>query len=58
MNKQSYSGVDNLETLREAKNYNHFLAKEILRYSGGKTLMLDLGAGWGTFAELLTQRGG
>jgi SAM-dependent methyltransferase len=45
-----YTGVDNLEVMREAENYNRYLLKLVERHSGGARRMIDFGAGSGTFA--------
>jgi len=49
----SYSGTDNLEVMAEAKNYNAFLLGLILQPIKPTDLLLDFGAGIGTFAILL-----
>jgi SAM-dependent methyltransferase len=49
----SYSGTDNLEVMAEAKNYNAFLLDLILQPIKPADLLLDFGAGIGTFAILL-----
>jgi SAM-dependent methyltransferase len=53
----SYTGVDVLETLDRATNYNSLLLDLILESSGDCCRMLDFGAGIGTFAKLLRNRG-
>ena len=53
----TYTGVDVLETLDRATNYNSLLLDLILDNSGDCTRMLDFGAGIGTFAKLLRNRG-
>jgi SAM-dependent methyltransferase len=45
-----YSGIDNLEVMREAENYNRFLLGLIARHAGGATRAIDFGAGAGTFS--------
>ncbi len=45
-----YTGVDNLEVMREAENYNRYLLQLVERHSGGAKRMIDFGAGSGTFA--------
>jgi SAM-dependent methyltransferase len=45
-----YSGLDNLEVMREAKNYNKFLLDLILLASKKTSSVVDFGAGNGTFA--------
>lgn len=51
-----YSGRENLESMKDAKNYNAFLL-ELLDNHAGTGAVLDFGAGVGTFAAPLTQRG-
>ena len=46
----TYSGVDNLEAMQHATNYNRYLTDLVNRYVDG-TDVLDFGAGAGTFAE-------
>jgi len=53
----AYTGVENLESMREAERYNRFLVDLVLRYQVGSGPALDFGAGAGTFAELLRARG-
>jgi len=53
----TYTGVDVLETLDRATNYNSLLLDLILANSVDCTRMLDFGAGIGTFAKLLRNRG-
>jgi len=53
----TYTGVDVLETLDRATNYNSLLLDLILDSSGDCKRMLDFGAGIGTFAKLLRNRG-
>ena len=53
----SYTGMDVLETLEGATNYNSFLLDLILENSQGCSRMLDFGAGTGTFAKLLRNKG-
>jgi SAM-dependent methyltransferase len=53
----SYTGVDVLETLEGATNYNSLLLDLILKNSQGRSRMLDFGAGTGTFAKLLRTKG-
>ena len=51
--QRAYSGVDILETLREAANYNRFLACLVGERSQPEDLIVDFGAGTGTFAKLI-----
>ena len=53
----SYTGIDVLETLEGATNYNSLLLDLILENSQGRSRMLDFGAGTGTFAKLLRTKG-
>jgi len=52
-----YTGVDNLEIMDEARKYNDFLKEETFSHSGGAPRALDFGAGIGTFAAALRERG-
>jgi len=45
-----YTGVENLEVMREAENYNRYLFGLVTHYAAGSTRMIDFGAGSGTFA--------
>jgi SAM-dependent methyltransferase len=45
-----YTGVENLEIMREAENYNRYLQELIVNHAAGATRVLDFGAGSGTFA--------
>jgi SAM-dependent methyltransferase len=53
----TYTGLDVLETLDGATNYNALLLDLILQNSRGCRRMLDFGAGIGTFSKLLRKRG-
>ena len=53
----TYTGGEVLETLDRATNYNSLLVDLILDSSGDCSRMLDFGAGIGTFAKLLRNRG-
>ena len=53
----TYTGADVLETLDRATNYNSLLLALILDNSGNCSRMLDFGAGIGTFAKLLRNKG-
>lgn len=48
-----HSGGENLEVMREAKKYNHFLRQLIRRFAGNAETALDFGAGIGTFSDSL-----
>jgi len=57
-NEFVYSGRDNLETMREARNYNDFLTFLVLNIgldTGYK--ILDIGSGVGLYAEILRNKG-
>jgi len=45
-----YTGVENLEVMREAENYNRYLFQLVQRNAGTATRIIDFGAGSGTFA--------
>jgi len=53
----SYTGLDLLEALDGAVNYNALLVDLILENAGGRQPMLDFGAGVGTFSKLLRSEG-
>jgi SAM-dependent methyltransferase len=53
----TYTGLDVLETLDRATNYNAFLLDLVLQNCSGRGRMLDFGAGIGTFAKLLRKGG-
>jgi SAM-dependent methyltransferase len=57
MTNASYTGADNLVAMNAARNYNEFLVEEVLRHSGGAVVVMDFGAGIGTFSRILRQRG-
>ena len=60
MNKSetsSYTGLDTLEALEGARNYNQHLTQLIMASAGRARRLLDFGAGLGTFAKLLRARG-
>lgn len=52
-----YEGVDNLEAMEAAVHYNEFLAREVAREARPGRIIVDFGAGVGTFARPLHQRG-
>ena len=52
-----YTGLDILETLQEARNYNRYLTDLCQRAAGPTRAALDFGAGIGTFADLVRARG-
>ena len=45
-----YTGVENLEVMREAANYNRYLQSLVERHAAGAKRVIDFGAGSGTFA--------
>ena len=51
-----YSGVDILEALESAHNYNDYLTRLIRESTESKDL-IDFGAGLGTFSRLLRREG-
>jgi SAM-dependent methyltransferase len=53
----SYTGTDNLLAMTLARNYNEFLVQAVLRHSGGAGVVVDFGAGAGTFARKLREHG-
>lgn len=57
MQQQAYSGVDNLEVMQEAVNYNRYLLDTVRRYAPANCRVLDFGAGSGQFALPLSQSG-
>jgi SAM-dependent methyltransferase len=52
-----YSGKDNLEVMLGAQNYNRFLTDQVVNNRFGNGAVLDFGAGIGTFAEMVRDRG-
>ena len=52
-----YKGTGNLEVMAEAMNYNRFLLELVLRYAKAGDRILDFGAGIGTFAKSISERG-
>lgn len=45
-----YTGIENLEVMREAENYNRYLQALVEAHAGGARRVIDFGAGSGTFA--------
>ena len=45
-----YAGVENLEVMREAENYNRYLQSLVEAHAGDARRIIDFGAGSGTFA--------
>jgi SAM-dependent methyltransferase len=54
--EEQYSGVDILEALESAHNYNDYLTR-LIRDSTESKNLVDFGAGTGTFAKLLREGG-
>jgi len=52
-----YTGVDNLEVMAEAENYNRFLLGLVTRHLKPGMRVADFGAGTGTFALPLNRQG-
>ena len=52
-----YSGRDNLEVMALARNYNRFLVDQVLAVSRPQQLVVDFGAGAGTFSRPVAQAG-
>jgi len=52
-----YTGVDNLEVMAEAENYNRFLLSLVTRHLAPGLRVADFGAGTGTFALPLRGQG-
>jgi SAM-dependent methyltransferase len=52
-----YQGTDNLEVMAEARNYNAFLVDLVLAHRQGASRAVDFGAGVGTLAALVRDRG-
>jgi SAM-dependent methyltransferase len=55
--QEPYSGVENLEVMTEARNYNQYLLDLILRHAATRDSILDFGAGAGTFVVRLAELG-
>lgn len=54
---QGYSGIENLEVMQEAVNYNRFLLNTVRSRAPAAGRILDFGAGSGQFAVPLSQLG-
>lgn len=52
-----YSGRDNLEVMAEAVNYNRWLCDLVTDRANRDQKLVDFGAGTGTFAQAVQQRG-
>ena len=53
----AYTGVENLEVMAEARNYNSWLVRRVLDHVRPGARVLDFGAGSGTFADLIRRDG-
>jgi SAM-dependent methyltransferase len=53
----TYTGRDNLEVMQDAVRYNRFLMDSVLRHVTPGARVLDFGAGAGTYADMLRERG-
>lgn len=56
-NTSEYPGYRNLEVMKSAKRYNRFLVDQVASCMPAGSRMLDFGAGMGTFATALRERG-
>ena len=54
---EGYGGVDTLEVMLHARNYNDFLLREVKSAGRGAREVLDFGAGLGNFAEGMREAG-
>ncbi len=57
MEQQPYSGVENLEVMSEARNYNEYLLSTVRSHAKPGDRILDFGAGSGQFAVPLSNSG-
>lgn len=57
MQQQAYTGVDNLEVMQEAANYNRYLLDTVRKHAPPRARVLDFGAGSGQFAAPLKAQG-
>jgi SAM-dependent methyltransferase len=57
MQQQAYTGVDNLEVMQEAVNYNRYLLDTVRKHAPPRGKVLDFGAGGGQFAAPLSVHG-
>lgn len=57
MQQQAYTGVDNLEVMQEAVNYNRYLLETVRKHAPARARVLDFGAGSGQFAAPLSAQG-
>lgn len=54
---EPYSGVDNLEVMQEAVNYNRYLLNTVRKHAPAQGRVLDFGAGGGEFARPVSALG-
>ena len=52
-----YTGAENLEVMSEARRYNCFLVDQVLKHAPATGTVVDFGAGVGTFATAIRERG-
>lgn len=57
MNSTDYGGRNNLEVMREAKKYNRFLLNLVMSEARNNELIVDFGAGNGTFSLPIASTG-
>lgn len=57
MQQEAYTGVDNLEVMQEAVNYNRYLLNTVRKHAPAQARVLDFGAGGGQFAAPLAGMG-
>lgn len=57
MQQEAYTGVDNLEVMQEAVNYNRYLLNTVREHAPARAKVVDFGAGAGQFAAPLAQLG-
>lgn len=57
MQQEAYTGVDNLEVMQEAVNYNRYLLDTVRKHAPPRARILDFGAGSGQFASPLKAQG-
>jgi SAM-dependent methyltransferase len=55
--QSTYPGVDNLEVMELARNYNRFLLQAVLQHCRGARTAVDFGSGLGSVAAELRRRG-
>ena len=53
----AYTGLDNLEIMADAKNYNAYLIHLIVHKQKNDIELVDFGAGSGTYAQILSNNG-